>query len=88
MENSETLKLWLVAILEGMVATPADIQVEVKKDEMGVLYTVMVNSGEWGFIIGKEGGNAKALRTLLSAAGRLLDIKASLKIGAPEKKQF
>lgn len=86
--NSEVLKSWLIAIIKGMVATPSDIEVEVTKDEMGVLYLLTVNSNEFGFVIGKEGTNAKALRTILSAAGRILDIKASLKINAPERKTY
>jgi len=88
MENSDKLKDWLVAMIGGMVYKPEHIQVEVTKDEMGVLYMVKVDPSDVGIIIGKAGTNAEAIRTLVGVAGRLLDIKASMKIDAPSKRAF
>ena len=88
MENSEKVKAWLENVIQHLVPTPSEVNVQVKKDDMGVLFTLRVNPKEWGYVIGKEGGNAKAVRTLLNAVGKLLDMKASLKIDAPEIKGY
>ncbi len=79
------LKVWLKSIIIGCVLFPDDVKIEEKKDEMGILFTIIVHPNDCGRIIGKEGKHADALRVLLRNAGTIRDIRASLKIVLPDR---
>ena len=63
-----------------MVGHPDDVAVEREIDEKGVLLTLTVNPEDLGRVIGKRGGTAQSLRTLLRALGSKNDARYNLKI--------
>ena len=80
--ETEKLQTWLTSLITGLVAYPEDIKIDIKVDEEGVMFVVQVNKDDCGKVIGREGVIASAIRTLLRSSGRLLDVRASMKIDA------
>ena len=87
MDAKEELKNWLLYLFTGLVANPSDISFEVKTDEMGVLFTVSCNPQDVGKVIGRKGATVTAVRTILTAAGMNRNIRAALKVNAPDFRQ-
>jgi len=75
---------FLELIVKTLVDHPADVKVERKVDEMGVLITLDVNPEDMGKIIGRQGNTAKAIRTLLRVVGMKNNARVNLKINEPE----
>lgn len=84
MDAKDSIKEWLTQLASGIVSHPEDLRLEVKTDEMGVLYTLSCNAEDSGKVIGRKGSTATAIRTLLTAAGMSKNIRASLKIAVPD----
>lgn len=70
-------------IVKALVENPQDVKITRTVDEMGVLMTLDVNSGDMGKIIGREGNTAKAIRTLLRVVGMKNNARVNLKINEP-----
>lgn len=81
---AERDKEFIEYVVKMLVDTPEDVKVERKIDEMGVLITLDVNPKDMGMVIGREGGTAKALRTLLRVIGARNNARVNLKINEPE----
>lgn len=71
-------------IVKTIVAHPNDVKVDRKVDEMGVLLTLDINPEDMGYIIGKRGNTARAIRTLLKIVGAKNNARVNLKINEPE----
>lgn len=71
-------------VVKNIVDYPDDVQLERTIDDRGVLLTLSVNPEDMGKIIGKAGGTAKAIRTLLRVLGAKDDARYNLKIVDPE----
>lgn len=71
-------------IVKTIVAHPDDVKVNRTVDEMGVLLTLDINPEDMGYIIGKQGRTAKAIRTLLKIVGAKNNARVNLKINEPE----
>lgn len=56
-------------VLRGIVARPELVQVEEAQDDRGVVLRVRVAPEDVGKVIGRGGRMARALRTLVRAAG-------------------
>lgn len=67
-------------VVKTLVGHPEDVVVERLIDEKGVLLTLTVNPEDLGRVIGKRGGTAQSLRTLLRALGTKNDARYNLKI--------
>ncbi|NCC19751.1 KH domain-containing protein [Candidatus Saccharibacteria bacterium] len=67
-------------VVKSLVEHPDDVAVERMIDEKGVLLTLTVNPEDLGRVIGKRGGTAQSLRTLLRALGTKNDARYNLKI--------
>src|SRR6266700_3964429 len=71
-------------VVKALVVHPEDVQVKRSVDDMGVLLELMVNPDDMGKVIGKAGGTAKSIRTLLRVIGAHGDERVNLKIVEPE----
>ena len=71
---------FLEYIIKSLVEHPDDVVVERLIDEKGVLLTLTVNPEDLGRVIGKRGGTAQSVRTLLRALGTKNDARYNLKI--------
>ena len=67
-------------VVKALIGHPDDVAVEREIDEKGVLLTLTVNPEDLGRVIGKRGGTAQSLRTLLRALGSKNDARYNLKI--------
>lgn len=71
-------------IVKSIVSTPNDVRVDRTVDERGVLLTLNVNPADIGYVIGKQGQTARAIRTLAKIIGAQNNARVNLKIAEPE----
>lgn len=71
-------------IVRGIVNHPDDVKTERIVDERGVLITLHINPEDMGYVIGRQGQTARAVRTLLKIVGAKENARVNLKIYEPE----
>ncbi len=71
-------------IVKSIVGHPDDVSTERSVDEMGVLITLKINPEDMGYVIGRQGQTARAIRTLLKIVGAKQKARINLKIHEPE----
>jgi len=71
-------------VVKSLVDNPKDVKVEKSVDEMGVLLSLNINPADMGYVIGRRGQNARAIRTLLRLVGARNNARVNLKIVEPE----
>ena len=67
-------------IVKSLVGNPEAVAIERTIDEKGVLLELTVDPEDLGRVIGKRGGTAQSIRTLLRALGTKNDARYNLKI--------
>ena len=77
-------KAFLEMIIKAIVGNPDKVQVDRTVDEMGVLLTLKVEPSDMGYVIGRKGQTAQAVRTLLKIVGAKNNARVNLKIYDPE----
>lgn len=75
---------FLEYVVKSIVDHPDDVKLTRTIDEMGVLITLAVSPEDMGHIIGRAGGTAKSIRTLLRVIGARNNARVNLKILEPE----
>ncbi|MHC4727044.1 MAG: KH domain-containing protein [Planctomycetota bacterium] len=78
--ESVEMKDFITVIVKEMVDDPEVVQVNEIGGEKTVVLELRVAKNDMGKVIGRHGQNAKALRTLLSAASAKLGKRAILEI--------
>jgi len=71
-------------VTRAIVNHPDDVTSDRTVDEMGVLITLKINPEDMGYVIGRQGQTARALRTLLRIVGAKNNARVNLKIYEPE----
>ena len=71
-------------VARAIVNHTSDVRAERTVDERGVLITLHINPEDMGYVIGREGQTARALRTLLRIVGAKNNARVNLKIFEPE----
>jgi len=71
-------------VVRAVVANPDDVKTDRVVDEMGVLITLHLNPQDMGYVIGRQGQTARAIRTLLKIVGAKNNARVNLKINEPE----
>jgi hypothetical protein len=71
-------------LVRAIVGNPNDVRTERTVDEMGVLITLHINQADMGYVIGRQGQTARAIRTLLKIVGAKNNARVNLKIYEPE----
>ncbi|HBK33621.1 TPA: RNA-binding protein [Candidatus Uhrbacteria bacterium] len=71
-------------IVRAIVNHPDDVRTERIVDERGVLITLFINQEDMGYVIGRQGQTARAVRTLLKIVGAKKNARVNLKIYEPE----
>jgi len=67
-------------VVKALVGDPGAVSVERTIDEKGVLLSLTVAPEDLGRVIGKRGGTAQSIRTLLRALGTKNEARYNLKI--------
>jgi predicted RNA-binding protein YlqC (UPF0109 family) len=77
-------KDFLEMIVKAIVGHPEKVEVDRTVDEMGVLLTLKIDPEDMGYVIGRRGQTAQAMRTLLKIVGAKNNARVNLKIHEPE----
>jgi uncharacterized protein len=75
------MKQLVETIVKPLVDFPDDVRVEVNEEDQRITYHLTVNKTDMGKVIGKQGRVAKAIRTVVYAAGSSQQKKIFLEIG-------
>jgi len=75
---------FLEYIVKSIVSNPSAVSVDRTVDEMGVLLTLKTDPADMGYVIGRRGQTAQAIRTLLKIVGTKNNARVNLKIYEPE----
>ena len=76
-------KEFLEILVQAIVGNPDKVVVERTVDEMGVLLTLKIDPSDMGYVIGRKGQTAQAIRTLLKIVGAKNNARVNLKIYEP-----
>lgn len=76
---------FLEYVVKSIVNHPEDVLIDRTIDEKGVLLTLHVNPDDMGYVIGREGQTARALRILLKIVGAKGNARVNMKIYEPEE---
>lgn len=71
-------------IVRAIVNHPNEVTTDRIVDERGVLITLHINQEDMGYVIGRQGQTARAIRTLLKIVGAKANARVNLKIYEPE----
>ncbi|PLT30087.1 KH domain-containing protein [Peribacillus deserti] len=74
------MKELIQTIVKPLVDHPEDVQVTVNEEDEKTIYSLTVNKSDMGKVIGKQGRVAKAIRTVVYAAGSSQHKKIYLEI--------
>jgi len=74
------MKDLIETIVSALVDHPDDVQVMSREEDDRILYTLSVHKEDMGKVIGKQGRVAKAIRTVVYAAGSSQHKKIYLEI--------
>lgn len=77
-------KEFLEYMVKAIVSNPDKVSVDRTVDEMGVLLTLKIDPSDMGYVIGRRGQTAQAIRTLLKIVGAKNQARINLKIYEPE----
>lgn len=75
---------FLEYVIKAIVNHPDDVKTTRTVDERGVLITLDVNPSDMGYVIGRQGQTARAVRTLLKIVGAKNNARVNLKVNEPE----
>lgn len=76
---------FLEYVVKSLVNHPEDVKTTREIDDRGVKITLHVNPEDMGYIIGRQGQTARALRILLKIVGAKDDARVSMVIYEPEE---
>ncbi len=75
---------FLEYVVKAIVNHPDEVKASRTVDERGVLITLDLNPTDMGYVIGRRGQTARAVRTLLKVVGAKNNARVNLKINEPE----
>ena len=75
---------FLEFLVKSVVSAPDKVKVDRTIDERGVLLVLNIAPEDMGYIIGRKGQTAQAIRTLLKIVGAKNNARVNLKINEPE----
>ena len=74
------MKALIETIVSALVDHPEDVLVTVREEDSRSVYLLTVNKEDMGKVIGKQGRVAKAIRTVVYAAGSSQQTKIYLEL--------
>ncbi len=77
-------KDFLEFVVKSIVGVPEKVSTDRTVDERGVLLTLNIDPSDMGYVIGRRGQTAQAIRTLLKIVGAKNNARVNLKINEPE----
>ena len=83
-KNMEADQKFVEEVVKAIVNNPDKVKTSRIIDERGVLITLDVDPSDMGYVIGRSGQTARALRVLLKIVGAKNNARVNLKINEPE----
>lgn len=74
------MKELLIYLATSLVDYPENVTVEETEGERSITFSLKVDEKDMGKVIGKQGKNAQAIRTIMKAAGSKTDKKVIVDI--------
>ncbi|CAM3700443.1 KH domain-containing protein [Mesobacillus zeae] len=74
------MKELIETIVKPLVDFPEDVRVDASEEDHRIIYRLSVSKSDMGKVIGKQGRVAKAIRTVVYAAGSSMQKKIFLEI--------
>lgn len=74
---------FLEYVVKAIVNHPEEVKTSRTVDERGVLITLDLSPTDMGYVIGRHGQTARAIRTLLKVVGAKNNARVNLKINEP-----
>ncbi len=74
------MKALIEAMAKSLVDRPDEVKVNEIEGEKTTVYELRVSQGDLGKVIGKQGKTARAMRTILGAAGTKIGKRCVLEI--------
>lgn len=74
------MKTLIETMAKSLVDRPDDVKVTEVEGEKTTVYELRVSQGDLGKVIGKQGKTARAMRTILGAAGTKVGKRCVLEI--------
>lgn len=74
------MKTLIEMMAKALVDMPDEVKVSEVEGKRTTVYELRVSSGDLGKVIGKQGKTARAIRTILGAAGTKLNKRCVLEI--------
>ncbi len=74
------MKALIEAMAKALVDRPEEVKVSEIEGEKTTVYELRVSQGDLGKVIGKQGKTARAMRTILGAAGTKIGKRCVLEI--------
>ena len=74
------MKELLIYLATSIVDYPENVTVEETEGERSITFSLKVDEKDMGKVIGKQGKNAQAIRTIMKAAGSKTDKKVIVDI--------
>jgi hypothetical protein len=74
------MKTLIETMAKSLVDRPDDVKVTEVEGERTTVYELRVSQGDLGKVIGKQGKTARAMRTILGAAGTKVGKRCVLEI--------
>ena len=74
------MKELLIYLATSLVDYPENVTVEENEGERSITFSLKVDEKDMGKVIGKQGKNAQAIRTIMKAAGSKTDKKVIVDI--------
>lgn len=84
MADMHTDQQFIEFVVKSIVNHPEDVKTERIVDERGVLITLYVNQEDMGYVIGRQGQTARALRILLKIVGAKDNARVNMMIYEPD----
>jgi len=75
---------FLEFVVKSIVNHAENVKVERTVDDRGVLLTLSVGQDDMGYVIGRDGQTARALRILLKIVGAKANARVNMRIYEPE----
>jgi len=74
------MKTLVELMAKSLVDNPEEVAVAEVQGEMAAIFELRVAKGDIGKVIGKQGNTARAMRTILSAAGTKIGKRFTLEV--------
>jgi uncharacterized protein len=85
MAESQKDQEFVEYVVKSIVNHPEDVKTDRVVDDRGVLITLHINQEDMGYVIGRQGQTARALRILLKTVGAKENARVNLKIFEPDE---